>query len=61
MLDPEQETMANANDVVRSVEEVWRGWTELNVSPLLARESPEKGARLEKSVADVDQLASVLS
>ena len=59
VLDPEQET--RANDVVQSVEEVWRGWTELNVSPLLARESPEKGARLEKSVADVDQLANIVS
>jgi hypothetical protein len=59
VLDLEQE--ARANDVVHSVEEVWRGWTELNVSPLLAKESPEKGARLEKSVADVDQLANVLS
>jgi hypothetical protein len=50
-----------SGDVVHSIEEIWRGWTELNVSPLLARESPEKGARLEKSVADVDQLVNVFS
>jgi len=59
VLDPEKET--GANDVVHSVEEVWHEWAELNVSPLLAKESPEKGARVEKSVADVDQLANILS
>lgn len=33
--------------VIEEIENIWKEWKELNVSPLIAQESPAKGVRLE--------------
>ncbi|QRW21431.1 phosphomevalonate kinase-like protein [Rhizoctonia solani] len=45
VLQPQDKELASS--VVASVEKLWQRWTELSVSPLLATESLERGARKE--------------
>ncbi|CUA66898.1 phosphomevalonate kinase [Rhizoctonia solani] len=45
VLQPQDEALACS--VVSSVEKLWQGWTGMSVSPLLATESLERGARKE--------------
>ncbi|KDQ21739.1 hypothetical protein BOTBODRAFT_168955 [Botryobasidium botryosum FD-172 SS1] len=50
---------AGAQTPADRVEQVWQGWKELDVSPLAAEESREKGVRLEQ-LSDVKGLKRVL-
>ncbi|KAG8783956.1 phosphomevalonate kinase [Ceratobasidium sp. 428] len=50
---------AVASEIVSRVENLWQGWTGLSVSPLLATESPLRGASKE-NVEDVPGLEAVL-
>ncbi|CAE6431140.1 unnamed protein product [Rhizoctonia solani] len=45
ILQPQDKELASS--VVASVEKLWQDWTELSVSPLLATESLDRGARKE--------------
>lgn len=58
VLQPQDAALASS--IVESVENLWQSWTELSVSPLLATESLEGGARKE-SIADVPGLKAALN
>lgn len=45
LIDTESE--GTSSPIVTAVEEIWGGWTEMNVSPLGASESRSGGARVE--------------
>lgn len=57
VLQPQDAKLASS--VVAGVENLWQSWTGLSVSPLLATESLERGARKE-SVSDVPGLEAAL-
>ncbi|CAE6430463.1 unnamed protein product [Rhizoctonia solani] len=57
VLQPQDKTLASS--IVSSVEELWQNWTGMSVSPLLATESLERGARKE-SLQDVPGLEAAL-
>ncbi|CAE6517986.1 unnamed protein product [Rhizoctonia solani] len=57
VLQPQDEALASS--IVSSVERLWQNWAEMSVSPLLATESLERGARKE-SLQDVPGLETAL-
>ncbi|CEL60976.1 phosphomevalonate kinase [Rhizoctonia solani AG-1 IB] len=57
VLQPQDKGLSSS--IVASVEELWQGWSELSVSPLLATESLERGARKE-SLQDIPGLEATL-
>ncbi|KAF8608805.1 Phosphomevalonate kinase [Ceratobasidium sp. AG-I] len=57
VLQPQDPTLSSK--IVSNVEEVWQSWTGLSVSPLLATESLERGARKE-NICDVPGLEDAL-
>lgn len=59
VLVPKDSSPEDSETPADRVERVWRGWTEMDVSPLAAGESREKGARLE-NLEDVKGLKRAL-
>ncbi|CAE6471661.1 unnamed protein product [Rhizoctonia solani] len=57
VLQPQDKALASS--VMSSVEQLWQNWTGMSVSPLLATESLERGARKE-SIQDVPGLEAAL-
>ncbi|CAE6504039.1 unnamed protein product [Rhizoctonia solani] len=57
VLQPQDKALASS--VMSSVEQLWQNWTGMSVSPLLATESLERGARKE-SIQDVPGLEATL-
>ncbi|EUC64309.1 phosphomevalonate kinase-like protein, putative [Rhizoctonia solani AG-3 Rhs1AP] len=57
VLQPQDKVLASS--VMSSVEQLWQNWTGMSVSPLLATESLERGARKE-SMQDVPGLEATL-
>ncbi len=61
VLDPPQSAVTKDDErPLHHVENVWASWTKLDVSPLSASESFDKGFRLEK-IDDVPGLRGILS
>jgi len=61
VLDPPQSAVTKDDEKpLHHVETVWASWTKLDVSPLSASESFDKGFRLEK-IDDVPGLRGILS
>lgn len=58
VLDPE--VSAPEDRPLNRVERIWTSWKKLNVSPLLASESLEKGLRVER-LDDVPGLSQALA
>jgi len=59
VLVPKDTSPEDSETPADRVERVWRSWTEMDVSPLAAEESREKGARLE-NLEDVKGLKCAL-